>query len=223
MTLSTTELCARYRKLWVPVVCDALYALGMREQVLPSSLRPLFHEQRIAGVAYTVLGRAIDPHVAWDPGIARIESYLRVFEQLTPDSVMVSVNPDSHVGHFGELTGNSAAQHGCVGVILDGNLRDIEGLRDVGFQVFYRDLSPLNAIGRWEMEAAQVPVTIGDVTIEPGDMVLAAFDGIVVIPSAAAEGVLSKAEEITGAEVKVREEMRAGESPLKSLERHGHI
>ena len=223
MSLSTTELCARYRRLWVPIVCDALYALGMREQVLPSSLRPLFPEQRIAGVAYTVLGRAIEPHIAWDPGIERIESYLRVFEVLTPDTVMVSVNPGSYVGHFGELTANSATQHGCVGVILDGNLRDVSGLRDIGFQVFYRDLSPLNAIGRWEMEAAQVPVAIGDVTIEPGDVVLAEFDGIVVIPAADAEPVLLKAEEITGAEARVREEMRTGKSPLDSLERHGHI
>ena len=223
MSISTTELCARYRRMWVPVVCDALYALGMREQVLPSSLRPLFPEQRIAGVAYTVLGRAIEPHIAWDPGIERIESYLRVFEELTPDTVMVSVNPSSYVGHFGELTANSAAQHGCVGVILEGNLRDVEGLREIGFQVFYRDLSPLNAIGRWEMEASQVPVAIGDVTIEPGDVVLAEFDGIVVIPVADAEPVLLKAEEITGAEARVREEMRTGKSPLDSLERHGHI
>ena len=86
MSLSTTELCARYRKLWVPVVCDALYELGMREQVLPSSLRPLFPEQRIAVVAYTVLGRAIEPHIAWDPGIERIESYLRVFESYVSTS-----------------------------------------------------------------------------------------------------------------------------------------
>jgi len=223
MTVSTAELCARYRKLWVPVVCDALYSLGMEEQLLPSSLRPLFPEQRIAGVAHTVLGRAIEPHIAWDPGIRRIESYLRVFEQLEHDTVLVSVNPDRHVGHFGELTANAAARHGCVGVILDGNLRDTEGLRDIGFQVFYRDLSPLNAIGRWEMEAAQVPVTIGDVTIEPGDVVLADFDGILVIPAADAERVLLKAEEITGAEAKVRDEMVTGESPLDSLGRHGHI
>jgi regulator of RNase E activity RraA len=221
--IPTAELCARYRRLYVPAVADALYSLGLPEQVLPSALRPLFPEQRIVGVAFTVEGRAIEPLIPWDPGIERIESYLRVFEELPPDSIMVSVNPSSHVGHFGELTGNSAQQRGCVGVILDGNLRDIQGLRDIGFQVFYRDLSPLNAIGRWEMVASQVPVTIGGITIEPGDVVMAEFDGILVIPSAQAERVLLAAEEIVGAEELVRDEMRAGESPLSSLERHGHI
>jgi regulator of RNase E activity RraA len=204
-------------------VCDALYALGLPEQVLTSRLRPLFPEQRIAGIAFTVEGRSIEPPIGWDPGIERIESYLRVFEELPEDSIMVSVNPGSTVGHFGELTGNSAQRRGCAGVILDGNLRDIEGLRNIGFQVFYRDLSPRNAIGRWEMVASQVPVSIEGVTIEPGDVILAEFDGILVVPASQAEQVLREAESIVGAEELVRDEMRSGESPMASLERHGHI
>ncbi len=223
MSISSAELCARYRRLYVPAVCDALYWMGLPEQVLPSYLRPLFADQRIAGLAYTVAGAPIDPPIARDPGIERITSYLRVFENLTPDSLLVSANPDTLVGHLGELCANSAIAHGCVGAILDGNLRDIEGIKEIGFQVFYRDLSPLNAIGRWEMVAAQVPVTVGDVTIHPGDMVIAEFDGALVVPGADAERVLLKAEEIVGAEELVRSEMQAGESPLSGLERHGYI
>jgi len=217
------ELCARYRALYMPAVCDALYQLGLQEQVLPTTLRPLFPERRVAGVAFTVRGAAIEPRIPWGPGIERIKTYLEVFERLEPDSVLVHVNGTSPVGHFGELTANSARAHGCVGCILDGNLRDIEGLRDIGFQVFYRDLSPLNAIGRWEMVECQVPVTIGDVTIRPGDVVVAEFDGVLVVPAAEAVQVLVKAEEIVSAEDKVREEMRAGIAPFESLGRHGHI
>jgi regulator of RNase E activity RraA len=165
MPIDTADLCARYRALYMPAVCDALYHLGLPEQVLPTSLRPLFPERRIVGIAFTVRGQAIEPRVAWEPGIERIRSYLRVFERLEPDSLLVHVNGSSVVGHFGELTANSARERGCVGCILDGNLRDVEGLREIGFQVFYRDLSPLNAIGRWEMVAAQEPVTIGQVTV----------------------------------------------------------
>jgi regulator of RNase E activity RraA len=221
--METAELCARYRRLYVPAICDALYELGMTEAVLPSALRPLFPDQAIAGIAYTMLGRAIEPAVGWDAGIERISSYLRVFEALPEGSVLVSVNPGSTVGHFGELTGNSAKRHGCAGVVLDGNLRDIAGLRDIGLQVFYRDLSPLNAIGRWEMDASQLPVTIGDISIRPGDVVVGDFDGIVVVPAEDAEPVLETAEAIVSSEAKVRAEMQAGESPLASLERHGHI
>ena len=223
MAISRQDICRRFRQLWVPVVCDAMYQLVIPEPVLPSWLRPLIPDQRIAGIAFTVLGRGINPAVGWDEGVDRISSYLRVFEQLAPDDLMVSVTTDSHVGHFGELTGNAAKARGCVGVILDGNLRDVEGLREIGFQVFYRGLSPLNGIGRWEMLDAQVPVTIGDITVHPGDVIVAEFDGVVVVPTADAERVLIKAEEITGAESRVRREVSTGTSPMRSFERHGHI
>ena len=221
--METSELCARYRALYMPAVCDALYELGLPERVLPTWLRPLLSEQRIVGRAFTVKGRAIEPRVGWDDGIERIRSYLEVFERLEPDSILVHVNGSSPVGHFGELTANSAKRHGCVGCILDGNLRDIEGLREIGFQVFYRDLSPLNAIGRWEMELSQWPVEIGGVTINPGDVVIGEFDGVLVVAAGDAERVLLKAEEIVGAEGKVRAEMRAGTSPLEGLRKYGHV
>jgi regulator of RNase E activity RraA len=223
MTVARADLCERYRRLWVPVVCDAMYQLGIEEQVLPSWLRPLLPGQSLAGVAVTVQGRGINPPVDWDEGVARISSYLRLFESLQPDDVLVSVTTESHVGHFGELTGNAAKAKGCVGVILDGNLRDTEGLKDIGLQVFYRDLSPLNGIGRWEMVAERAPVTIGSVTIEPGDVIVADDDGVVVVPAAVAEAILDKAEEINGAESRVRHEVSSGTSPMDSFEKHGHI
>ncbi|MHB8590035.1 MAG: RraA family protein [Candidatus Dormibacteraceae bacterium] len=222
MAIELGELCQRYRALYMPAVSDALYGLGLPEQVLPSGLRPLFPEQRMVGEAFTVQGRHLDP-IGWDAGVERIQSYLQIFERLTPDTVLVSVNPNSHVGHFGELTGNSAKEHGCVGVVLEGNLRDTEGLREIGLQVFYRDLSPLNAIGRWEMTAAQEPVKIGSVTVHPGDIMMAEFDGILVIPRKDAERVLLESEKIADAERNVRTDMRKGVSPLRSFETHGHI
>jgi regulator of RNase E activity RraA len=221
-TIELAELCARFRKLYMPGVCDALFELGLPEQVLPTSLRPLFPEQRIVGHAFTVEGHDIPP-VGWDAGIIRMRPYLEVFEQLEPDSVLVSTTPEGRVGHFGELTANAAKAQGCVGCVLDGNLRDIEGLRAIDFQVFYRDLSPLNGIGRWEMIASQQPVVIGGVTINPGDIVFGEFDGILVVPQENAERVLLKAEEIVEAEGRVRAEVAEGIAPSESFDRHGHI
>ena len=223
MPIPTSELCARYRRICASVVCDALYELGMPERVLPSALKPLLPDVRMAGIAYTLVGRAIRPGVGWDRGLERIKSYLEMFKELTPDSVLVSHNPESEVGHFGELTGNSAQQYGCAGVVLDGNLRDLDGLLDIGLQVFYRDLSPLNAIGRWEMVAFQVPVTIGDVTVEPGDLIVGDRDGVLVVAGSEAERVLEQSESIVGSEKLVRADMRAGATPWEGLERHGHI
>ncbi len=223
MAVPIAELCERYRRLSVSVVCDTLYELGLPERVLPSELRPLLPDDAMAGIAYTLRGRAINPPVGWEAGIGRIESYLRMFDELTPHSVLVSSNPGSDVGHFGELTGNAAQQRGCAGVVLDGNLRDLDGLLDIGLQVFYRDLSPLNAIGRWEMAESQVPVTIGNVTVVPGDLILAGRDGVLAVAGDEKERVLERAESIDGAEARVRADMRDGASPWQGLERHGHI
>jgi 4-hydroxy-4-methyl-2-oxoglutarate aldolase len=176
---------------------------------------PLLPDRSFVGVAFTVEGAEIVPPVSWDEGKQRIASYLEVFSMLTPDSVLVSRNTGGFVGHFGELTGNSALEHGCVGVILDGNLRDSAGLRDIGLQVFYRDVNPRNGIGRWEMIDHQQPVQIGDVTVHPGDIVVAEFDGVLVVPRADAVAVLERAEEIVGIERHVREDMRRGMSPLE--------
>ena len=200
-----------------------MYELGMKEPVLPSNLRPLFPDQRMVGIAHTVLGSAIEPTIPWDAGVDRITSYLNIFEELEPDSVLVSVNHGSTVGHFGELTANAAITRGCTGVLLDGNLRDVEGLREIGFQVFFRDLSPKNAIGRWEMVGHQVPVEIGDVTITPGDLIFAEFEGVLMVPEQNIIEVLEKAEEIIAVETLVREEMQSGSTPLESFNRHGHI
>ena len=215
-------ICSRFRRLYLPAVCDAVYSLGLPEQVLPMSLRPLLPDVRIVGHAFTVEGRDLEP-VGWDEGLTRMRPYLEVFDRLETDSILVSTTPTGAVGHFGELTANSAAAHGCVGCILDGNLRDIEGMRAIGFQVFYRGLSPLNGIGRWEMVAHSRSVEIGGVTIHPGDIVFAEYDGILVVPRQDAERVLLAAEEIVEAEGRVRHEMREGLSARESLDRHGHI
>jgi regulator of RNase E activity RraA len=221
--VSIAEICQRYRALYMPAVCDALFELGMPERLLPSYLRPLFPDQAFVGVAYTVVGREIMPAVGWDEGVRRMRSYLRVFEQLEPDSVLVSTTPEGFVGHFGELTGNAAQHRGCVGVVLDGNLRDVAGLREIRLPIVYRDFSARNGIGRWEMTAEQVPITIGDVTIDPGDIVIAEFEGVLIVPRAVAEEVLERAEGIVAAEGRVRAEIRNGASPSESFDHHGHI
>ena len=221
--ISLHELCERFRRLYLPAVSDALYHLGIEEQVLPSSLRPLHPEQRIVGEAFTLEGREIVPRVAWEEGIERMRPYLEMFERLTPDSVLVHTTPaPATAGHFGELTGNSAKARGCQGVILDGNVRDIERLGEAGFQVFYRDLSPLNGIGRWEMTSTQQPVTIGGDTAPRRCIVHAEFDGILVVPRDHAVRVLEKAEDSRRRGPRPRE-LVGGDTPWSSFERHGYV
>ena len=73
------------------------------------------------------------------------------------------------------------------------------------------------------MVGHQVPVEIGDVTISPGDLIFAEFEGVLVVPERHIIEVLKKAEEVIAVETLVREEVQSGSTPLESFNRHGHI
>lgn len=218
------ELCRRYRQVYLPAVADALYELGCQEGLLPSSLRPLLPTKTMVGEAFTITGKDIVPPLGWDEGRLRVRKYLEILSTVTPDCVLVHTNEGSSiVGNFGELSANAVQQRGCAGVVLPGNLRDSAGMREIDFQIFYQDLSPLNGIGRWEVVSCQTPVTVGSVAISPGDIIFGDFDGIIAIPRSKAEAVLLKAEAIVASEELVRVDMRAGVGPLDSFQRHGHF
>jgi len=96
----------------------------------------------------------------------------------------------------------SAAAHraGVAGVVVDGACRDVDEAADVGFPVFARSATPVSARGRTVEEATDVPVTVGDVTVETGDLVVADRSGVVFIPGGSADEVLAAAERIVGRE-----------------------
>jgi regulator of RNase E activity RraA len=105
--------------------------------------------------------------------------------------------------------------------VLDGGCRDVRFIRDEGFPVFCRFVTPEDSTWRWELEATQAPITIGAVVIEPGDWIVGDDDGVVVVPSAIAEDVLREAEAKAATESEIRRAVRAGTSPLEAYERYG--
>jgi 4-hydroxy-4-methyl-2-oxoglutarate aldolase len=87
--------------------------------------------------------------------------------------------------------------------------------------VFCRYVTPEDSTWRWELEATQVPVTIGGVGIEPGDWIVGDDDGVVVVPQAIAEEVLVEAEQKAATESEIRTAIREGTLPLEAYERYG--
>ncbi len=92
---------------------------------------------------------------------------------------------------------------------------------DEDFPVFCGHITPEDSTWRWELEATQVPITVGTVRIEPGDWVVGDDDGVVVVPLALAESVLAEAEEKAATESEIRIAVREGASPLEAYERYG--
>jgi regulator of RNase E activity RraA len=92
---------------------------------------------------------------------------------------------------------------------------------DEGFPVFSRFVTPEDSTWRWELEATQGPVTIGRVRIEPGDWIVGDDDGIVVVPQAITEAVLTEAEVKAATESEIRAAVREGMPPLQAYEQFG--
>ena len=123
--------------------------------------------------------------------------------------------------HLGELSVTSLKARGVAGCVLDGGCRDVGFILDEGFPVFARFVTPEDSTWRWELEATQVPVTIGRVRIEPGDWVVGDDDGVVVVPQTIAEDVLTEAEQKAAIESEIRAAVREGMQPLEAYERYG--
>ncbi len=92
---------------------------------------------------------------------------------------------------------------------------------DEGFPVFSRFVTPEDSTWRWQLEATQVPVTIGRVRVDPGDWIVGDDDGVVVVPQAIAEDVLAEAEAKAATESEIRAAVRDGMSPLEAYEQYG--
>jgi regulator of RNase E activity RraA len=211
------DLAERLERCYSGAVYDVLRAMGLPEQVLPSTLRPLDPSRKLAGAVFTVRGRvdpALDPH----------ESLLKwtgLLSRAPRDRVVVCQPNDSSLAHMGELSAETFVLRGVRGYIVDGGCRDSEFILRTGFRVFCRYLTPRDVVGRWAADGFGEPIEIGGVAIRTGDWVLADRDGIVVIPAAAAEEAVARTEAVLRTENLVRKAILQGVDPQEAYLKFG--
>ena len=126
-------------------------------------------------------------------------------------SVIVADGGGSHLGAlFGELMATEARNRGIAGLVVDGAVRDTEALEALKFPVFARTVTPRVGSNR-RLGATQLPVVCGGVPVHPGDVVLAAHDGVVVVPRARLAAVVAAVQAIEKKEADLRTRMGRGE------------
>jgi regulator of RNase E activity RraA len=175
--------------LTVALVADVLDAMGSQARVLDPSIRPIRDGLRLVGWARTVEVRATS--VVPDEPYGR---EMAVIAALGPGDVPC-YRADDGVGAalFGELFSAAARGRGAAGAVVDGPVRDVRQMRELGYPVFARSVSPYDTRGRAEVVAQDVPITCGGVPVEPGDLVVGDDDGVVVVPAAQAAAVAEAA------------------------------
>jgi 4-hydroxy-4-methyl-2-oxoglutarate aldolase len=208
---------ARLERLYTGIIHDVLRSRSDPIGVLPKDIACLAGNGKVGGVVYTMAGRS-------DPTVGAHESLLLWTEFLStvpPGSVVVSQPNDSEIAHMGELSAETLQYRGVRGFIVDGGCRDTRFVNDIGFPVWCRYTTPEDVVGRWRVDALGEPITIGAVEIRSGDWVLADEDGVVVIPGASADEVVTEAETQARTEDKVRAAILRGVSPKDAYLEHG--
>ena len=218
------EIRKRYLAVDSSNVADVLDDLGLPDQGLAPGFAPYPSTTgKLVGWAFTIRGEMTPyPMDTGDP--AKMEACA----QLTPGTVSVWSGRGEGVCFFGELISIGMKERGCVGALVDGGVRDVDWIGELGFPVYARYRTPVQSIGRWKVVESGVPVpmpgaTVQEVEVTPGDLILADSDGAIVVPAAMAEQVLELAEEHQGREVQIRAELADGLSLSEALAKFGHV
>jgi 4-hydroxy-4-methyl-2-oxoglutarate aldolase len=111
----------------------------------------------------------------------------------------------------GGLMSTGAKTRGLAATVVNGTVRDIAEVREMGYPLFATGLSPVGVTGKKEPKQSQVPILIGGVTIHPGDVIFADIDGVVVIPKDKLFAVVEAAEALGKNETACRNRLLAGE------------
>ena len=200
------------QNLYVAAVCDILDELGFRNQAMHQRLRPLLANPENCGF----IGRARTFRWMETDSIAEDNPYGLEIEAM--DSLKnhdVAVHSTDYAGTnapWGELMSTIAKRNGAAGCVCDSQIRDCVKIMKMGFPVYYAGIRPLDSKGRAIVQAYDVPIRCGEVLVNPGDIVYADFDGIVVVPKSVELDVFQKANEKVNKENLSRKELLSGKS-----------
>lgn len=211
------DLIESFRRVATASVADAVDKIaGRRGYLLGVHART--SDRRIAGPAVTVLEEPTEEFLPPTHALEQIDA-------AEDGSVIVIANGgDAGVAVWGGLMTAGAVANRLEGAVLDGAVRDITEIRrDFGFPVFARGACPGTTLGRFRTVAANVPVVIDGVTIEPGDIVVGDPDGVVVVPREHAQAVLAMAQEIDAREMEQAKLITATGSLQEGLAKYGRI
>lgn len=214
-------LVAGFQKTTVASVADAMDQVLGRRGFMSHDMRPRV-EGRVVGRAITALMRQAAPEQA--TAALSAKHSVGMIDNSKPGEVGVIVIENGlDVAGLGGLMGTAAKARGMAGIVIDGGVRDVPEVRALGLPVYARSVVPSSSVGRYATVANGVPVKCAGVEVRPGDIIIAAEDGVVAVPQERAADVLKRAQEIDERESKMVPLIRQYRTLGKAVEMFNRI
>ena len=204
------------------VICDVFDTLGLLPPVLDNALFHVAQPAAFVGPAYTVTGK-----LATFSGGDRLK--LEAIDRMPAGMVGLWAGQDAAgVCCFGDLLASSMRARGCTAVVVDGGVRDVQILQDLGIPILARYRTPAQGVGRWKVTEFQTPVQVRGalrewLTISPGDLIVGDADGVIAIPRDLVEEITPRVQRWSETESSSRAEIIGGLPLLEALAKYGHL
>ena len=203
-------------ELYTPVIGDILDGMGYYHQILFPEIQSALLEMKIAGRAMP--GNMID---VYGEGSEPFGKLTEALDQLQEGDVYIAHGGNMRCAYWGEILTATAKKRGAAGAVINGYHRDTKMMLEQDFPVFSRGRFAQDSSVRTKIVDYRCPIEIGAVWINPGDLVVADMDGVLIVPKKIEEEVIAKSLEKVRAEKKVREEIENGMSSTEAFKKYG--
>jgi len=207
-----------FKLVEVASVSDAIEQLYGTKNYMAQNMRPLF-KTKFAGRAVTVGLTKYENKEGGTPTAPMLEAI-----DLAPvGSVYVmAVEDGASYGVIGGLMGTTLKMRGVAGAVVDGSARDLPQLNRLQFPVFSAGVAPGTTVGHYKA-TRNIPVTCGGVKVNPGDIISADEDGVVVIPRDKEAEILKKAQTLDFTEHSTYPFIEQTKSLVEAVKKFGRI